>query len=81
MANLWDVTDKDIDRFAEALLQAWLQHAASDAGGQQGPGAGGAAVHTGLEDARRACKLRALTGAAPVCYGLPTLLQATGELA
>ena len=81
VANLWDVTDKDIDRFAEALLQAWLQHAASDAGGQQGPGAGGAAVHTGLEDARRACKLRALTGAAPVCYGLPTLLQARGELA
>jgi separase len=75
VANLWDVTDKDIDRFAEALLHAWLQHAAADGGGQQGAGAGAAtAVHTGLEDARRACKLRALTGAAPVCYGLPTLL-------
>ena len=72
VANLWDVTDKDIDRFAEALLHAWLQHAAADGGVQQG--AQGTAVHTGLEDARRACKLRALTGAAPVCYGLPTLL-------
>lgn len=24
MANLWDVTDKDIDRFSGALLSTWL---------------------------------------------------------
>lgn len=25
IANLWDVTDKDIDRFSRAMLDAWLQ--------------------------------------------------------
>lgn len=25
VANLWDVTDKDIDRFAKVILDAWLQ--------------------------------------------------------
>eukprot|EP00268_Persea_americana_P017925 TRINITY_DN18757_c0_g1_i15.p1 TRINITY_DN18757_c0_g1~~TRINITY_DN18757_c0_g1_i15.p1 ORF type:complete len:389 (+),score=75.84 TRINITY_DN18757_c0_g1_i15:652-1818(+) len=25
IANLWDVTDKDIDRFAKVMLDAWLQ--------------------------------------------------------
>jgi hypothetical protein len=24
VGNLWDVTDKDIDRFGQALLSAWL---------------------------------------------------------
>ena len=24
MANLWDVTDKDIDRFSQAVLARWL---------------------------------------------------------
>lgn len=24
VANLWDVTDRDIDRFARATLEAWL---------------------------------------------------------
>jgi hypothetical protein len=25
IANLWDVSDKDIDRFSKALLNSWLQ--------------------------------------------------------
>jgi separase len=25
IANLWDVSDKDIDRFSKALLSSWLQ--------------------------------------------------------
>lgn len=82
VANLWDVTDKDIDRFAESLLNAWLQAVPADEGAVRRHGSSGesALVHTGMEDARRACKLRALTGAAPVCYGLPLLLtRATGE--
>ena len=35
MANLWDVTDRDIDRFAAALLGEWL------VGGEEGGGGGG----------------------------------------
>lgn len=25
LGNLWDVTDRDIDRYTEALLQGWLR--------------------------------------------------------
>ena len=25
MANLWDVTDRDIDRFCQSLLKTWLE--------------------------------------------------------
>ena len=70
VANLWDVTDRDIDRFADALLRSWLDGAAH-------PGA--ADVTTGLEQARAACRLPALTGAAPVCYGLPAPLWRSGD--
>lgn len=106
VANLWDVTDRDIDRFCRALIQAWQRQAASAAGAaphasagqraQQGEKAMGAlrlgdeesmcvdergksvdgggdtgSVHAAMHEARAACRLRFLTGAAPVCYGLP----------
>lgn len=29
IANLWDVTDKDIDRFGKAILDSWLQEESS----------------------------------------------------
>ncbi|OVA03751.1 Peptidase C50 [Macleaya cordata] len=30
IANLWEVTDKDIDRFGKAMLNAWLQERSND---------------------------------------------------
>ncbi|XP_020532873.1 separase isoform X2 [Jatropha curcas] len=30
VANLWEVTDKDIDRFGKAMLDAWLKERSSD---------------------------------------------------
>ncbi|XP_072953682.1 separase isoform X1 [Typha angustifolia] len=30
VANLWDVTDKDIDRFGKAMLNSWLQEELAD---------------------------------------------------
>ena len=62
VANLWDVTDRDIDRFANNLLEAWLQ-GSSDLLGDS------------VAEARGACKLSHLIGAAPVCYGLPVALS------
>ena len=62
VANLWDVTDRDIDRFASNLLEAWLQ-GSSDLLGDS------------VAEARGACKLSHLIGAAPVCYGLPVALS------
>ncbi|XP_053413203.1 separin isoform X1 [Nycticebus coucang] len=63
LGNLWDVTDRDIDRYTEALLQGWL-------------GAGpGAPLLDYVIQARQAPRLKYLIGAAPVAYGLPVSLQ------
>lgn len=63
LGNLWDVTDRDIDRYTEALLQGWL-------------GAGpGAALLYYVSQARQAPRLKYLIGAAPVAYGLPVSLR------
>ncbi|XP_051016383.1 separin [Acomys russatus] len=63
LGNLWDVTDRDIDRYTEALLQGWL-------------GAGpGAPLLCYVSQARQAPRLKYLIGAAPVAYGLPVSLQ------
>ena len=71
MGNLWDVTDKDIDRFSQALLGAWLEE-----GAQGTAGAGGRDVSAAVAAARAACRLPHLIGAAPVCYGIPTEVSA-----
>ncbi|XP_053312187.1 separin [Spea bombifrons] len=63
LGNLWDVTDREIDRYTVAFLQSWLK---------AGPGA---PLLKYLAESRQAPKLRFLTGAAPVAYGLPVSLQ------
>ncbi|XP_072703553.1 separin isoform X1 [Ciconia boyciana] len=63
LGNLWDVTDRDIDRYAQALLQGWLR------------GGSGAPLLAYVAQARQAPKLKYLIGAAPVVYGLPVCLQ------
>ena len=66
VANLWDVTDRDIDRYSKALLAAWLRKA-----GASGEGAGGGGAAEEVAESREACRLPSLIGAAPVCYGRP----------
>jgi separase len=69
LANLWDVTDIDIDRFTSALLRSWL--------GMPLEGAAAAAaqradmLQEAVVRARGACLMPFLVGAAPVCFGLP----------
>uniref|UniRef100_A0A8C7QDB7 separase n=1 Tax=Oncorhynchus mykiss TaxID=8022 RepID=A0A8C7QDB7_ONCMY len=63
LGNLWDVTDRDIDRFTKALLESWLS---------AGPGAP-LLDHMALS--RQATHLKHLIGAAPVVYGLPIHLR------
>lgn len=63
VATLWDVTDKDIDRFAERLLKGWLTEG------------GGGDVGVAVSLARSACKLAYFIGGAIVCYGLPTRIN------
>ncbi|XP_054724805.1 uncharacterized protein LOC129235139 [Uloborus diversus] len=63
VGNLWDVTDKDIDRFMEKLIQLLMPNYEES--------------HTSVNIckaaslARNVCKMSYLVGAAPVVYGFP----------
>lgn len=70
IANLWDVTDRDIDRFSEAVLLHWL-HAAKGLDEDDLIPTEPLCVSTAIADSRQACRLTSLIGAAPVCYGIP----------
>ncbi|OHT02086.1 Clan CD, family C50, separase-like cysteine peptidase [Tritrichomonas foetus] len=62
VGNLWNVTDRDIDRFLLALLNRTVMN-------------GPCTLEEAVLQARNACKLRYLTGAAPVIYGFPTVFK------
>ena len=76
IATLWDVTDRDIDRFALAALADWLPAAAAAAGAENvAPSRrlpGRTCVARTVARARRACRLPHLMGGAVVVYGVPT---------
>uniref|UniRef100_A0A3P8TET8 separase n=1 Tax=Amphiprion percula TaxID=161767 RepID=A0A3P8TET8_AMPPE len=63
LGNLWNVTDRDIDRFTKALLEPWFSAES------------GASLLDHIGPARQAPQLKHLIGAAPVVYGLPVHLQ------
>ncbi|XP_063806795.1 separin [Pseudophryne corroboree] len=63
VGNLWDVTDREIDRYTVAFLQGWLKAGSS------------ASLLKYLSESRQAPKLKSIIGAAPVAYGLPVALQ------
>ena len=65
VANLWDVTDRDIDKFTLALLDEWLPESARARGERR-------ALGDAVAAARGAVKLKFLNGCAPVCWGVPT---------
>ena len=66
VANLWDVTDGDCDKLTTALLDR---------------AAAGGSLLAAVAHARAACRLRYLTGAAAVCYGLPVATLPRGDAA
>ena len=69
VGNLWDVTDRDIDRFATAFLEQFFEEGTNRS------------IAQCVAHARSACKLRYLVGCAPVCYGIPVFKgeQSTGS--
>jgi len=62
VGNLWDVTDRDIDKYCITLLESFLS------------GHGERSMAKCVADARSACKMKHLVGLAPVCYGIPVHL-------
>merc|ERR1711959_802580 len=69
---LWDVLGPDLEKVACSLLKDWVEGARS----QKQPACDGIStapksLMSALVKAREACRLRFLTGAAVVCYGIP----------
>jgi len=68
IANLWDVTDRDIDKLTQAVFDKMNL---TSNGRSEKPEKGGTSIIKALAEAREVCKLKFITGAAPVVYGIP----------
>ncbi|EPY49886.1 separase/separin [Schizosaccharomyces cryophilus OY26] len=64
VANLWDVTDKDIDRFSDAMLSYWGVFSSRENTERLN-------ICEAVSKSRKHCHLQFLNGAAPVVYGIP----------
>ncbi|GAA5956273.1 hypothetical protein JCM8115_001674 [Rhodotorula mucilaginosa] len=68
VANLWDVTDKDIDKFAWSVFRR-TGIAAPETTASASPSP--VSLTAAVAQSRDVCTLRYLNGAAPVVYGIP----------
>ncbi|KAL7269465.1 separin protein [Rhizina undulata] len=82
VATLWDVTDKDIDRFSKDVFERWgLFRSAAEKSRQKGKGregmdgGNGVSLVEAVAKGRESCVLKYLNGAAPVVYGVPAYLE------
>lgn len=74
IANLWDVTDKDIDKLSVHCMEKLftVSHRATDEDRASVPYISPAEALTASRDV---CKLKNAVGSAPVVYGLPQLMH------
>lgn len=75
VANLWDVTDRDIDKFSQAVFDK--MHLTQDRVAKWTPQKheeDATSIVAAVAQSRDVCKLKYLTGAAPVVYGIPFYL-------
>jgi separase len=69
------VTDKDIDKFAQSVFNKLKLEPEAVKARKQGKGSGKAfSVVRAVAESREVCKLKYLTGAAPIVYGIPFYL-------
>ncbi|KAK9469061.1 peptidase family C50-domain-containing protein [Lipomyces arxii] len=68
VSNLWDVTDKDIDKFADEMFGLWGLY---DSEGTRPRNTQPCSLGMAMAAARDVCTLKYLNGAAPVMYGVP----------
>jgi len=74
VANLWDVTDRDIDKLTQAVFDKMRLTPEAHRERHSGSETDGISIVKALADAREVCKLKYITGAAPVVYGIPFYL-------
>lgn len=83
VANLWDVTDKDIDKLCMAYMRSVFSVPAmpvSELGLGSGSGSGGVSVvpcgvAAALAQSRSVCRMANAVGSAPVLYGIPLMVH------
>ncbi|VEU20801.1 DEKNAAC101730 [Brettanomyces naardenensis] len=75
LVNLWDVTDKDIDKFTLSTLEKWGLFVDYDSVETLDEDPDVLTLCNCVAKSRDVCKLRYLNGAAPVVYGLPLKLK------
>ena len=75
VATLWDVTDRDIDAFAQSTFEK-LRLNVDDVKAREAGRADHTPVSvvTAVATSREVCKLKYMNGAAPVVYGIPFYL-------
>ena len=71
VANLWDVTDKDIDKFSQSVFDKLSLNSMK---GKRSGDRNNTSIVAAVAQSRDSCKLKYLTGAAPVVYGIPFYL-------
>ena len=71
IANLWDVTDRDIDKLTQAVFDKMRLTPEAHRERPSGSETDGISIAKALAEAREVCKLKYITGAAPVVYGIP----------
>ncbi|KIY44954.1 hypothetical protein FISHEDRAFT_76985 [Fistulina hepatica ATCC 64428] len=73
VVNMWDVTDKEIDKVTRSVIEQLDLNGASVRQWNAGAAAQ-VSVVSAVAQSRDSCKLKYLTGAAPVVYGIPFYL-------
>ena len=71
VANLWDVTDKDIDKFSQSVFDKLSLNSMKE---KRTGNNNNTSIVAAVAQSRDSCKLKYLTGAAPVVYGIPFYL-------
>ncbi|KAJ7632765.1 cysteine peptidase C50 [Roridomyces roridus] len=71
VANIWDVTDRDIDVFSQSVFD---KIGLSEDGVRSRTNERRTSIVAAVAQSRSSCKLKYLTGAAPVVYGIPFYL-------
>lgn len=74
IANLWDVTDRDIDKLTQAVFDKMRLTPEAHRERPSSPETDRISIVKALAEAREVCKLKYITGAAPVVYGIPFYL-------
>ncbi|KAJ2933762.1 hypothetical protein H1R20_g3330, partial [Candolleomyces eurysporus] len=71
IANLWDVTDRDIDKFSMSVFDKIGLNGSLVNRSTANKGSTSVSILAAVARSRDVCKLKYLTGAAPVVYGIP----------